>query len=76
MLALLKAGAYQLDKWELLYSTRGQVFGASYTDVNAQVPALNLLIIISLLAAVILLVNVWFRGWTLPLVAVGLWLVT
>jgi hypothetical protein len=76
VLALLKAGAYQLDKWELLYSTRGQVFGASYTDVNAQVPALNLLIIISLLAAVILLVNVWFRGWTLPLVAVGLWLVT
>jgi uncharacterized membrane protein (UPF0182 family) len=76
VLAILKAGAYQLDKWELLYSTRGQVFGASYTDVNAQVPALNLLIIISLLAAVILLVNVWFRGWTLPLVAVGLWLVT
>ena len=76
VLALLKAAAYQLDKWELLYSTRGQVFGASYTDVNAQVPALNLLIIISVLAAVILLVNVRFRGWTLPLVAVGLWLVT
>jgi uncharacterized membrane protein (UPF0182 family) len=76
VLALLKAAAYQLDKWELLYSTRGQVFGASHTDVNAQVPALNLLIIISLLAAVILLVNVRFRGWTLPLVAVGLWLVT
>ncbi len=75
-LALLKAAGYQLDKWELLYSTRGQVFGASFTDVNAQVPALNLLIIISLVAAVILLVNLRFRGWTLPLVAVGLWLVT
>ncbi|MEE9184635.1 MAG: UPF0182 family protein, partial [Acidimicrobiia bacterium] len=47
-----------------------------FTDVNAQIPALNLLIIISLVAAVILLVNVWFRGWTLPLVAAGLWLVT
>ena len=76
VLALLKAWMYQLDKWDLLYSTRGQVFGASYTDVNAQVPAFNLLIIISLVAAVILLVNVWFRGWTLPLVAAGLWLVT
>lgn len=76
LLALLKAAAYQLDKWDLLYSGRGQVFGASYTDVNAQVPALNLLILISLVAAVILLVNLWFRGWTLPLVAVGLWLVT
>ncbi|GMQ86719.1 MAG: UPF0182 family protein [Acidimicrobiia bacterium] len=76
LLALLKAAMYQLDKWDLLYSSRGQVFGASFTDVNAQVPALNLLIIISLVAAVILLVNVWFRGWTLPLVAAGLWLVT
>ena len=76
ILALLKVAGYQLDKWDLLYSSRGQVFGASYTDVNAQVPALNLLIIISLVAAVILLVNLWFRGWTLPLVAVGLWLVT
>ena len=76
LLALLKAVMYQLDKWDLLYSARGQVFGASYTDVNAQVPALNLLIIISLVAAGILLVNVWFRGWTLPLVAGGLWLVT
>jgi uncharacterized membrane protein (UPF0182 family) len=76
VLVLLKAVGYQLDKWDLLYSSRGQVFGASYTDVNAQVPALNLLILISFVAAVILVVNLWFRGWTLPLVAVGLWLVT
>jgi len=76
LLVLLKAVGYQLDKWDLLYSGRGQVFGASYADVNAQVPALNLLIIISIVAAVILLVNLWFRGWTLPVVAVGLWLVT
>lgn len=76
ILAALKAVGYQLDKWELLYSPRGQVVGASYTDVNAQLPALNLLILISLAAAVILLVNLWFRGWTLPLVAAGLWLFT
>lgn len=76
VLALLKAGGYQLDKWDLLYSARGQVFGASFTDVNAQIPALNLLIIISVVAAVILLVNLRFRGWTLPVVAVVLWFVT
>ena len=75
-LALLKAVGYQLDKWELLYSSRGKVVGASFTDVNAQIPALNLLIIISIVAAIILLVNLRFRGWILPLVAVGLWLVT
>ena len=76
LMALLKAVGYQFDKWELLYSGRGQVFGASYTDVNAQLPALNLLIFISIVSAIILLVNVRFKGWTLPAIALGIWLVT
>ena len=75
-LAVLKAAGYLLNRWELLFSERGQVFGASYTDVNAQLPALNLLILISLVAAGILLLNLRFRGWTLPLIALGLWLGT
>ena len=76
VLALLKAFGYWLDRWDLLYSDRGQVIGASFTDINAQRPALQLLILISIVAAIILLVNIRFQGWTLPLVAVGLWLVT
>jgi uncharacterized membrane protein (UPF0182 family) len=76
VLALLKAVGYQLDKWDLLYSERGAVFGASSADVSARLPALNLLILISVAAAVLLLVNIRIRGWTLPAVAVGLWLVT
>jgi uncharacterized membrane protein (UPF0182 family) len=75
-LAVLKAAGYLLNRWELLFSARGQVFGASYTDVNAQLPALNLLILISLVAAAILLLNLRFRGWTLPIVALSLWLGT
>ena len=75
-IALLKALGYVFDKWELLYSSRGAVFGASFTDVNAQVPALSLLIFISIISAIILLVNVWFKGWSLPAVALGIWLVT
>ncbi len=76
MLALVKAGGYWLDRYDLLYSDRGAVFGATYTDVNAQLPALNLLIGISVVAAILLLVNSRIRGWTLPAVAFGLWLVT
>ncbi len=76
VLALLKAFGYWLDRWELLYSERGQVIGASFTDINAQRPALNLLIIVSVVAAIILLVNIRLKGWTLPMVAVGLWLLT
>lgn len=76
ILALLKAGGYWLDRYELLYSERGAVFGATYTDVHAQLPALNLLVGISVAAAILLLVNSRIRGWTLPAVAFGLWLVT
>ncbi len=76
ILALLKAAAYQLDKWELLNSNLGKVIGAGFSDVNAKIPALNLLIVISIVAAIILLVNLRFRGWTLPFVALGLWLFT
>ena len=54
-------------------SSRGTVDGATYTDVNAQLPALNLLVLISLAAAVLFIVNIFRRGWVLPAVAVGLW---
>jgi len=75
IMALLKAVGYWLDRFDLLYSDRGAVFGATYTDVHAQLPVLTLLIGISLFAAVLLLVNIRLKGWLLPGAAVGLWLV-
>ncbi len=73
LLAIVKAGDYWLQRYELNFSTRGVVDGATYTDVNAQLPAINLLLIISLFACGLFLVNIWRRGWTYPVVAVGLW---
>ncbi|HEX2173237.1 MAG TPA: UPF0182 family protein [Dehalococcoidia bacterium] len=73
LIALVKASNYFLDRFELVFSTRGAVEGATYTDVRAQLPALNLLIFISVLAAVLFLVNIRQQGWMLPLTAVGLW---
>lgn len=73
VLALIKAADYWLARYELTTSTRGVLDGAFYTDVNAQLPALYLLIAISLCAVVLLVVNLWRRGWTLPVLAVGLW---
>ena len=74
-LALVKAGNYVLDRYDLTRSTRGVVHGASYTDVTAQLPALNLLVLISVLAAGLLVINIRRRGWALPAIAVGLWFV-
>jgi hypothetical protein len=73
VIALIKAGNYLLDRVELLFSGRGVVRGAGYTDVNAQLPAINLLIAISVLAAALLLYGSWRRSWRLPVIAVGLW---
>jgi uncharacterized membrane protein (UPF0182 family) len=73
-LAIVKAADYWLQRFELTVSTRGTVDGASYTDVNAQLPALNLLVLISLCAAALFVVNIFRRGWTLPVLAVGLWM--
>jgi uncharacterized membrane protein (UPF0182 family) len=72
-MALLKAFGYWLQRFELNFSGRGAVDGASYTDVKAQLPALNMLIVISIAAAVLFFVNRWLKGWVLPIIAVGLW---
>ena len=74
-LAVIKAIGYWFNRYRLLSSTRGYVDGAGYTDVKAQLPAIQLLLMISLLAAVLLVVNVWQRGWRLPVISVGLWAV-
>ena len=64
---------YWLQRYELTFSTRGTVDGATYTDVNVQLPAIYLLMLISLFAFGLFIVNIWRRGWVLPVLAVGLW---
>ncbi|HZU72486.1 MAG TPA: UPF0182 family protein [Acidimicrobiales bacterium] len=72
-LALLKAVGYYLQRFELDFSTRGVVNGATYTDVHAQLPALTLLILISLVAFVLFIYNIRLQGWVMPIIGVGLW---
>ncbi|MHB8439695.1 MAG: UPF0182 family membrane protein [Acidimicrobiales bacterium] len=73
LMALVKIVGYILARYQLDLSQNGYVQGAGYTDVHARLPAFTLLIWISGLAAVILIVNIWRRGWALPVLAVGLW---
>ncbi len=73
VMALVKTAQYYLGRFQLNFSARGVVEGASYTDVKAQLPALNLLIFISIGAAALFLWNIRRRGWVLPIIAVGLW---
>jgi Uncharacterized conserved protein len=73
LMALVKTAQYFLGRYELNFSGRGVVEGASKTDVAAQLPALNLLMVISIVAAGLFVWNIWRRGWVLPVIAVGLW---
>ncbi|MFQ5520587.1 MAG: UPF0182 family protein, partial [Candidatus Methylomirabilia bacterium] len=54
---VLRGVGFWLDRFELLYSPRGVVFGASYTDVNASLPVLTwgLTVVIFLCAAICLI---------------------
>jgi uncharacterized protein len=72
-LALLKAIGYYLQRYNLDFSTRGVVNGGLYTDIKAQLPALTLLILISLVAMGLFVYNIRLQGWVLPIIGVGLW---
>ncbi len=71
---LLLAVGYWLDRYDLLYSSRSIAYGAGYTDVNAKLPALTIMLVIALAMAVLLLINVRVRTWKLLAGALGLWL--
>ena len=72
-LAVLKAIGYYLQRYNLDFSTRGVVNGALNTDVKIQLPALTLLMVISIVAMAIFIYNIRLQGWVLPIIGVGLW---
>jgi uncharacterized membrane protein (UPF0182 family) len=74
LLALVKACGYYLQQYSLVTSTRGTVDGATYTDVHTQLPAIRLLLVISIFLVVLFLYNIFRRGWILPVLGVGLWI--
>jgi hypothetical protein len=75
VLATLKAADYWVRRYETTNERRGFVQGATYAVVNAQLPALMLLVLIAVLTAGLYLAAVRTGSWRLPLVASALWLV-
>jgi uncharacterized membrane protein (UPF0182 family) len=73
---LLKAAAYYLDRYGLLFNERDGRTGASYTDVNAVLPAKTILMFVALICAVAILANIFLRWVQLPAIAIVLLLLT
>ncbi|MBD2436647.1 UPF0182 family protein [Nostoc sp. FACHB-110] len=70
LLMLVVALSYWLSRYELVYSRQGVIYGASYTDVNVQLPAYNVLCVLAVAIAFYLLWRTVFwrpksrsRGW-------------
>lgn len=72
LFVLLKAVAYWFDRYGLVLDDNHLFTGASYTDVNATLPAKTILIFVALICAALFFLNVWRRNWTLPGIGLGL----
>ncbi|WP_243737462.1 UPF0182 family protein [Blastococcus xanthinilyticus] len=73
----LKAAAYWLDRYGLVYSSRGDVFtGASYTDVNALLTPKTILVFVAAVCALAFFANIVVRNFLLPAAALVLLLVS
>ena len=76
-LYLLTQGAsLWLDQYSTLTSSAGLFTGASYSDVNAAIPGLQILALISVVVALLFLVAAFVGKWRLPVVATGLMVVS
>jgi len=75
LLALLKAGDYWLDRFELTNAQTGIVQGATYSVVQARLPALMLLILIAVFTAVLYLSVARTGSFRAPIIASALWLI-
>jgi len=73
-LATLLAWGFWLQRYSLLYSKGGIVFGASYTDVHARLQAYWLMGFITLAIAVLFILALWRSGFSLPTFGTALYL--
>lgn len=72
ILLALQAWSFWLEAYELEYSTRGAIFGATYADVHAALPVLRVLLVFFGLSAVLLLMSVRVRVMRLAVGVLGL----
>ena len=74
--AVTKGLEYFFVDRPMLTLGQNKVFdGAGYAAVNAKLPALMLLVLVSFFSASLLIANVWRKGTSLPIVAGVLWIV-
>lgn len=71
----LKAWGYKLATYNILYSSHGAVFGATYTDIHARLMSNQVLMVVALAVAALLLINLYAKRFRWILYSIGVWLV-
>ncbi|WP_437177633.1 UPF0182 family protein [Corynebacterium stercoris] len=73
---LVKAASYWLERYQLLYSRNDIFTGASYTSINAMLPAKIILTVIAVLVAAAFFASVVYKDFRIPVLATVLMLVS
>ena len=74
-IALLLAAGFWLQRYELLYSSTGVVFGAGYTDVHAQEQSYWFMSIATVVLAALFVASLWRVDLSVPLYGLGIYFV-
>lgn len=69
----LKAWGYSLSSYNILNSSVGVVYGAGYTDIHARLFAYKVLLVMSVLVAVMIILNLFIQRIQWVVSAIGLW---
>ncbi|OKY77852.1 MAG: putative membrane associated protein [Candidatus Methanohalarchaeum thermophilum] len=72
---IILAANFYLNKFGLLFSSSGVVYGAGYTDINIVLPVLQFLMVLSILLGLILFYNLKLTNFQLIPASIGLLLV-
>ncbi len=67
LILILKSWQYWLNAYKLLYSARGVIFGAGYTEIHANLFALRILMVLALACAMLFFITARKENWKLPL---------
>lgn len=75
ILMLLLSLGYWFDRYELLFSPQGVVYGAGYTDLHARLLALNVLATAVAVIGLFLPIAARRKSWKFIAVLIGVWIV-
>ncbi|TFG90278.1 MAG: UPF0182 family protein, partial [Candidatus Atribacteria bacterium] len=71
LILILKSWQYWINAFKVLYSTRGVIFGAGFTEIHANLLALRVLMVVALICAALFFATARKENWKLPVLGLA-----